>query len=375
MPVVRVRGTRREMGIQHGRKTKDLIQRAVKQAWNTIPGLLKISKSDISRDLEQYSDWISRCHSGFRDEMEGVAEGARARYDDIVLLNSQYDIMLSRGGERAVETLLCSAFAAWQRATRYRDVVAGHNDDGPRFTDQFLVLLDGKPRDGHRFLIPVVPGFIGYHTVVNDAGFCAFGNSLENGPVPQEAGVGVPMYVIFRYLAEFADGVESALQFINNVRLGIVCSFLLTDRTGNAAIVHKTPNNVAVIRPTHDFLVLTNHALVEEVKPHLIMREYPSSSHFRFQSMEKAVKRNLGRIDLNRGMDIMSTHYDSSVGRDNPSGNTPCRHCEYEGRLSGTCRSGVVNLGKRRIKLSIALGNPCIAQWIEIKMNYRAIDS
>jgi isopenicillin-N N-acyltransferase-like protein len=371
MPVVRVKGNYREMGIQHGKQTKKLIQRAVKHVWATFPSLLNMNKSGMSQDLAQYGQNIKRLNAGFDDEIEGLAEGVGVSHEDIVLLNSTYDILLMRGGEKAFQALLCSAFAAWGTATSDGSLVAGHNDDGARFSDQFLVLLDASPKAGYNFCEPVIPGYLGYHAVANDAGFCAFGNSLENGPVREEARIGIPIWAIFRHLAQFVSDVESAIQFLRDVDTGTVLSFLLIDRGRNAAIVHRTPQDIAVIRSKEDYLVVTNHALVDEVKPHLVMRETPSSTHFRFESMNKAVKGRLGKINERTGIEIMSTHYDASVGEENPSGNTPCRHYEYEGRLSGTCRSAVVKLGRRQLTLLVGLGNPCSAQWVEVKMKYR----
>jgi predicted choloylglycine hydrolase len=165
--------------------------------------------------------------------------------------------------------------------------------------------------------------------------------------------------------------VESAVQFLQTINTGTVFSFLLADRDQNAVIVHRSPQNMVVIRPKGDYLVLTNHALSDEIKPHLVLRQTPSSTHYRFESMQKAVKTRFGKIDDETGIEIMSTHYDTSIGETNASGNTPCRHCEYEGRLSGTCRSAVVKLGKRKLTLHIALGNPCTAQWIKTDMKYK----
>jgi hypothetical protein len=370
MPVVRVEGNYREMGNQHGRQTKKLVQRAVQHAWASFSALSNMNKPEISSDLEEYTGNIRKLNSGFLDEMEGIANGAGVSLEDIVLLNSQYDMLLMRCGERALQALLCSAFAAWGDATTTGDLILGHNDDGARFTDQFLVLLDATPQAGHNFCEPVAPGYLGYHAIVNDAGFCAVGNALEKCPLSNEAKIGVPLWVIFRQLAQFVDDVESAIDFLRGINAGTVFSFLLADRERKAAIVHRSPNDMVVIRPKQDYIVMTNHALSDEIKPHLVMREAPSSTHHRFESVQKAVKARLGKIDDKTGIDIMSTHYDALTGETTPSGNTPCRHYEYEGRLSGTCRSAVIRLGKRKLTLHIALGNPCIARWIETNIKY-----
>jgi hypothetical protein len=370
IPVVRVEGSNHEMGLQHGEQTRNQIQKAVRFAWATLPKQIKTTKSEILRDLSQYNEKIRDCHSGFCAEMEGIAEGADVSYDDIVLLNSQYNIVLMRGGEKALDALSCSAFASWGSGTRNGDLVAGHNDDGLRFTDQFLVLLDARPDEGHRFCVPLIPGYLGYHTIASEAGFCAFGNTLEIGPKPEVARIGVPMWVIFRYLGQYEDNVESALEFIGRADNGIVMSFLLVDRACNAAIVHLAPDKLSLVRPGKNYLVLTNHALVDEIKQHLVMRENPSSTHYRYESLRKAVEASLGRIDHRKAIEIMSTHFDASLGRDNPSGNTPCRHYEYEGKFSGTCRSAIIRLGRKRMKFLVSLGNPCTACWVEVNMKY-----
>jgi hypothetical protein len=370
MPIVRAVGDYAEIGTKQGQQTTDLIQRAVRNAWAILPNLLKMDKPAISQDLSEYDRKIKAFHAGFTSEMEAVAERGGVSYEDIVLLNSQYDLMIMRGRENALQSILCSAFAAWGKATRHGEMICGHNDDGGRFTDQFLVLLDAKPREGYRFLVPTVPGQLGYHTIANSSGFYASGNSLEIGPKPEEAKIGVPMWAIFRHLAQFESSVDEAIQFVKNVESGITFSFLLADRDCNVAIAHKSPSNCAIIRPTTDYICVTNHALADEIKSHLLLRNNPSSTHYRLESIGKAVKGSAGRIDPDVAMEIMGTHYDASVGRENPSMNTPCRHGEYEGKLAGTCRSAVVQLGRKQLTFRVALGNPCTAKWVETRLSY-----
>jgi hypothetical protein len=274
---------------------------------------------------------------------------------------------------KGLEALLCSSFVSWGEGTKEGGLIMGHNDDGIRFTDQFLVLLDAKPSESYRFATPLIPGYLGYHTIVNESGFCAVGNALENGPQPKDIRKSVPMWTLFRYLGQFIDNVDDALEFLKKADNGIAGSFLLGDRRGNSALIHLAPNTMEVVRPKNSdkYLALTNHALVERIKKDLLLRKNPSSTHYRYQSLTKAIKHYLGNIDSDAAMNIMSTHYDASVGKDNhPSGNTPCRHYEYESRFAGTCRSAVVEMGERQLKLYVGLGNPCTASWVELDMKY-----
>ena len=373
IPVVSVKGAPFELGREHGAKCKERISKSAADTWGALINYLGCNKSDILGDLEAYSEKIRACHPSFVTEMEGVASGAKISYEDIVLLNSQINIIHERGGMKGLEGLLCSSFVSWGNGTADGNLVMGHNDDGVRFTDQFLVLLDAAPSEGYRFVTPIMPGYLGYHTVVNESGFCAVGNALENGPQPKEVRKGVPVWTIFRYLAQFVDNVEDGIEFIRNADNGIAGSFLLGDKSGNAALIHLTPNSIDVIRPKDKdtYLALTNHALANGVKKDLLLRPNPSSTYYRCESLNRAIKKNLGKIDASAGMEIMSTHYDPTVGKeDHPSGNTPCRHYEYESKFAGTCRSAVVEMGKRQLKMYVALGNPCTASWVEFDLGY-----
>jgi isopenicillin-N N-acyltransferase-like protein len=374
IPVVTVRGTPYELGREHGTKCKERIPKTVAETWDGLVKYLGCKKSDIQEDLEIYSEKIRGCHPSFVKEMEGVGDGARVSYDDIVLLNSQINILHERGGMKGLEGLLCTSFTSWGGGTKNANLIMAHNDDGVRFTDQFLVLLDAKPSEGHRFAVPIIPGYLGYHTMANDSGFCAVGNGLEQGPLPKDIRKSVPMWTIFRYLAQFVDNVDDGIKFLKKVDNGIAGSFLLGDRSGSAALIHLAPNSIEVLRPKNGdkkYLAMTNHALVERIKKDLLLRKNPSSTHYRYESINKAIRQHLGKIDSQTAMEIMSTHYDASVHKDNhPSGNTPCRHYEYESKFAGTCRSAVMEVGERELKMYVALGNPCTGSWVELDLKY-----
>jgi isopenicillin-N N-acyltransferase-like protein len=376
IPVVDVRGRPYELGRQHGTKSKKRIAKTVAETWDGLIKFLGCNKFDILEDLRAYSEKIGSCHSSFVKEMEGVADGAGVSYDDIVLLNSQINILHERGGVKGLEGMLCTSFTSWGEGTNDGSLIMAHNDDGMRFTDQFLVLLYARPSEGHRFAVPIIPGYLGYHTMANDSGFCAVGNGLEQGPLPKYVRKSVPMWTIFRYLAQFVDNVEDGIEFLRRVDNGIAGSFILGDKSGAAALIHLTPNSIEVIRPKNGdkYLAMTNHALVERIKKDLLLRKNPSSTHYRYQAINRAIRQNLGKIDSLTAMKIMSTHYDASVNEDNhPSGNTPCRHYEYESKFAGTCRSAVMEVGARQLKMYVALGNPCTASWVELDLKYNNI--
>jgi hypothetical protein len=372
IPYFSSKGSSFQIGRRHGIVCKDQVRRNLLGTTKILKEELHIGDSLLAEDLDVYDEKIRKCHPTFSDEIRGIAEGAGVKYSDVLMLNSFMNLRTLHDKQEIQLSRLCSSFAAWGPATKDGNPIVGHNDDGVRFSDQFLALMDAQPSEGFRFCLPIYPGYLGYHTIVNDQGFSAVGTGLEQGPKREYARMGVPIFVLFRYLGQFVDNVESGIEFLKRADNGISGNFLLTDKTGAAAIIHLVPDDLAVIRPGRrgdDYFVLTNHALTDSVKERLTLRKYPETSHFRYQSVLRSVKKERGRIDLDRAVAIMSTHYDYSAGKDNhPSGNTPCRHYEYEGKFAGTCRSAVISLSKRAATMRVGLGNPCTATWTEVKL-------
>jgi hypothetical protein len=115
IPVVTINGAPYELGLEHGTKCKERIPKTVEETWGGLLEYLGCKKSDIIEDLQVYSKKIRDCHPSFGKEMEGVADGAKVSYDDIVLLNSQINILHERGGLKGLEGLLCSSLTSWGR--------------------------------------------------------------------------------------------------------------------------------------------------------------------------------------------------------------------------------------------------------------------
>jgi len=53
IPVVKVHGKPIEMGLQHGKQMKELIQKTVKDTWDVLPGIIGVTKDEIAREITQ----------------------------------------------------------------------------------------------------------------------------------------------------------------------------------------------------------------------------------------------------------------------------------------------------------------------------------
>ena len=293
--------------------------------------------------------------------MNGIATGAEISYWDVFLLQmSCWMNLLEKYGipfEISPISEECSSFCAWGSATKHHDVIVAHNDDGPRW-GQFQVCLIVTPSKGRSFLTPISVGNVGYHSMFNDAGLFIGGTSLGD-PISEDKS-NLLETIVYRHLIQYSSSAEEAFERFKKYDLPGAGNVIFVD-SNKAIYVARVQEHMAPLKTLEDYVVVTNHPIPEEIKRYLRSRSYPSSV-YRYETLVELIKQKHGEIDVAIAKEIMSSHFDWSTKIVNPSGNTICRHYEFDGLLSGTCRSGIF---LPQIKTAhIALGNPCEAEWI-----------
>ena len=177
---VRLQGTPADVGYQHGALLAPEIADAV-----------AVAKLNSTHDGKR--DWAffrkaaetvfwPRVDAEYRQEMQGIAEGAAAagaKVDlwDVVALNASiefgyYTAALDQDGRSGAPDK-CSAFVATGRYTRDGMPVVAHNNwSGYLEGSRWNVVFDIRPAAGHRFLMDGMPGLIhsGDDFGVNSAG-------------------------------------------------------------------------------------------------------------------------------------------------------------------------------------------------------------
>jgi len=376
IPVVYVEGTSAEMGKQFGKATKEITKRIVRFNVPSLEKLLKQSKIKLSDHISNTEHVISKfTESEYLDEINAMAEAAGVSYEHLLLTNTNIDLLYALPNPESHGPLFCSFFSAWGRATADGSVVAGHNDDGGRYMDQFLVLKIAKPQHGYPFVNPVVPGYIGYHSMVNSTQTycCSTGvdDIMKNNQVRED---GLPGWVLFRWLGQFSADTEDAVKRFLSVPNLTCINWCFTNAKQGTKIVEATPRHHALVKlpsSTGDWNVSAGKTLCPTLYPYLARVPHPSTGDYRYESIKRAVGQRYGEIDSDAGVEIMSDHFDSSRKELGASEHTVCRHMEYAGRHGGTCRSLVVKFNQDSKKelateISVSLGNPCYGYWRRI---------
>ena len=147
IPVVLVEGDSYEMGRQFGAATKALVKRDIAFNLPALEKVLQLSKIRRRDYLTRAEGAISTfTDSGYLDEINGMAEGAGVPYESLLLVNCNADILSTLPTPEQHQRFFCSMFAAWGGATADGSTIAGHNDDGARIMDQFVVLKIARPK-------------------------------------------------------------------------------------------------------------------------------------------------------------------------------------------------------------------------------------
>jgi hypothetical protein len=375
IPVVYVEGSSSEMGRQFGKATKNIIRKMV--AFNVPPLEKLLNQCKISKkDHLSKTEHAVMCYteSEYLDELSAMAEASGVSYDDLLLTNTNIDLLYELPNPESHGPLFCSFFSAWGKATSDGSMVAGHNDDGGRYMDQFLVLKIAKPQHGLAFVNPIVPGYLGYHSMVNSKQTyaCSTGidDVMKNSQVQMD---GVPGWILFRWLGQYSEDTDDAVRRFLSVPNTTCINWCFTSQKQGAKIVEATPKHHAFARfpnTTHDWIVSAGKTLCPSLYPHLSKVKHPSLGDYRYESVKRAVQQRYGRIDSEAGVEIMSDHYDFSRREIGASEFTVCRHMEYAGRFAGTCRSLVVKFEPdNSTEINVSLGNGCYGFWRKIRLD------
>ena len=245
-------------------------------------------------------------------------------------------------------------------------MIATHNNDGPRFPEQFQVCRLVRPTQGLAFVSPTIVGRVAQHSMLNEAGLFLAGLALEAGIPERGSRHGLPLPFVFRHIIQTCSCVPDAVKTLSELPLINAGNYLFADRERRVELVQATPKRQVSVQADskNDYFHVTNHALSEEIKPHLVLRPTDSNTYYRHASLDRLLQAKHSSIDEYVARDIMSNHYDVSVSDFKPGENSLCRHHEYHGELGGTCRSSVWNLDTGSAQ--IALGNPCKGNWVEV---------
>ncbi len=348
---VHLEGSPEEIGYQHGY----LLAPEIEDAF----GVIRLSLThDSDKDWEFYRNaaremhW-SRVDSEYQRELEGIAEGLKARgvamdLWDVAAMNAwlEWDYYVKYYDKlHGIETPpskgapeSCSAFVATGSYTSDGRIVMAHNAwtgymDGARWT----IVFDIVPENGHRILMDGFPGLI--HSA-DDFGINSAGIMITETTISKFEGYdpdGVPEFVRARKAMQYSSSIDDYVRIMKEGNNGgYANNWLVGDRkTGEIASLELGLKNVTLRRTKDGYFVGSNFPVNEKLAREETTFDLadpslsPNARHIRWEQLMAEYK---GRIDVEAAKRFLADHFDTYQQKEEPNERTLCGHVDLSPR-------------------------------------------
>ncbi|NWN83846.1 MAG: peptidase C45 acyl-coenzyme A--6- aminopenicillanic acid acyl-transferase [Halomonas sp.] len=238
-----LRGSRRDIGLEHGRAHAPLIHASIDVYDRLFQDFVGLDWEQARREAERFGAMIEKRFPAILEEMAGIAEGAGLTFADILTLNCRSEISLTRasGG--------CSAFALERGGNQW----LAQNWDWRADQLDNVVALHIEGDDA----APLVS--IGEAGMVAKIGMNAHGIGVcLNAIRSRTCGEGLPIHMALRKILESPDPA-SARAVATDSRVCSPAHFLVASGDGQAAGLEVNPGEPGVLGPRGGAVTHTNH--------------------------------------------------------------------------------------------------------------------
>jgi len=248
-----VKGSHFEMGLQHGRIFKHVIQSNIHQyaMRHTFEG----SDVDMDRGLKKtriaekkYAPWIF-------EELNGISKGSGVEYKWIERMH------LRVWGAVAKKPYINGGCTGIGMITKNKSIILGGNCDDPR---QCYVLIKRIPKKGLPHLQVTWAGSGWGHNGINKSGFALVQASIGCAHIiklPNEIYGNVS--TMTRVLLETCSTVAEAVDLLKQTKP--TSSFVLGDKKGNMLMFQGVGPYQSFEEPKNNMLFFSNHIIIKDL--------------------------------------------------------------------------------------------------------------
>lgn len=343
-PLVKVRGTHREMGRQIGEFAKYQIVHSLDNARELIHStysVLELNWDGANIQSRKYLPFAQERYPQYIEELLGIAEGAGVEFDDLAVLNAMEAVTMD-----ALHLTKCTSFAVNGERTSDGHVLVAHNEDWLPEDEDDVYLIHAEPVDEPPFLAMTYGGLL------PNIGFNALGIAQCCDSVyPSDSRIGIPRLVVSRAVLAArtpADAIRNAVL----PRRAAGYNHLIAIESGEMYNVEVSARKFGILYADDNYIAHTNHYLdpgmqaIESEPDELIGTRV---RYFRtIRLLKQTPKHTLKSLQ-----DIQRDHinFPSAI----------CNHVDLETDpldREKTVNAMVIDLTSRA--MHIAWGNPCV---------------
>ena len=340
IPVIEVRGTHREVGQQIGVRCQPQIRAMLATLREGLPA--GVSWSDMLPQSRLYLQFSRAVYPQYVEELEGIAEGAEAPFNEIFLS------MCEELWEAAAWKKGCSDLVARGPATLDGSTLIAHTNDLLPHAEEKLVILKVRAGDEPEFL-GVSSGGVGISAGYNAAKISLTGNQLDNNDIRP----GVPRLLVVRailasrHLSEAMDHclLPQRASSYNNV---------IADGSGEVYSMEGSATDCEPLYIAEHIMAHTNHYLSPAMRRFEADRNSIGNSVLRYNRAMRMLRENYGQLTPERFQELLADHagYPTSI----------CKH----GLETVTVFSIIIQL--EQLRAWIGRGRACETEYVEYQL-------
>jgi len=341
--VVRARGAARVRGRQIGESAAPLILQmltAYRELIETSQDRLKLSWPAAVAQARRYASYAP---DDYMEELHGMAEGAGAALDDLLVLNCAEALFDDP------PHLKCTSLALGPEWTTDRQVLLAHNEDWWPQDEHTLYLIHAEPEHEPPFLALTYGGLLPA-IGLNAAGLAQCCDSVY----PNDSRVGVPRAFVARSVLGASDLAEAGRRAAHP-RREAGYNHLVVNRSGEILSLEASARQYAALPVTAGALVHTNHYLDPAMRQ--VERDPASLDRSRLRHQRASQLLRAGRPHSRQSLArLLADHYNAP--------RSICSHVqEAQAPLDqyATIASVIINLTE--MTMHVARGRPCSASF------------
>ena len=360
IPIVVSRGTPYEIGYNHGKSHPDRVRKSFE---HNLASCLKsgyVSKEEVYRIANGYIKNVEAYNKDYIEEVQGIADGAGLKLEDIMVLNSRTELQKlgcnrkNRSGKLIslhpdIEPEACTSIAVTGERTVDGATYVGQNWDNYPWSEECLIYHIIEQKNGKPSIAYCGEAGIICRSGMNSAGLGDGVNTLTtNAPVNFE---GFPLQFLLRGVLD-SDNLGAAIDAINDGKNGAVNNIMIAQRDNEAADIEMDSDCCGILYPIDSILTHANHYVSIGHPRYPYLDRGKGNSFVRHNRSDKLLRMIEGKISIDDIKRVFSDH-----------GNSPqciCRHANQinlEGESLETVFSFVCNL--TTLEMHFAPKRPC----------------
>lgn len=253
IPLVKVKGTHREIGQQIGEACKEQVVHSIENAKRLIEeahSTLELNWSGAQMQARKYMPFAHERYPKYVDELIGISEGAGVSFDELSVVNAMEAVTMD-----ALHLSKCTSMAVSDDCTADGHVLVAHNEDWLPEDEQDVYLVHASPDDEPPFLAMTYGGLlpnIGF----NAAGIAQCCDSVY----PNDSRIGTPRVIVSRAVLG-AKTLSDAVRLVLAPQRAAGYNHLLTHESGEIISVEVSARKFGILYAYDGVMAHTNHYL------------------------------------------------------------------------------------------------------------------